>query len=56
MSLRLSERQPAWFWHVTVSNLGTDPVEVDLVHTQDVALAPLARSGRMSTTSASTST
>ena len=40
-SLRLSERQAAWFWHVTVSNLGTDPVEVDLVHTQDVALAPL---------------
>ena len=40
VSLRLSERQPAWFWHVTVSDR-TDPVEVDLVHTQDVALAPL---------------
>ena len=41
MSLRLSEQRAAWFWHVAVSNLGPEPVEVDLVHTQDVALAPL---------------
>ena len=41
VSLRLSEQQAAWFWQVTVFNFGVEPVEVDLVHTQDVALAPL---------------
>jgi cellobiose phosphorylase len=38
---RLSERQPAWFWHVSVTNSGRDQVKLDLVHAQDVALAPL---------------
>ncbi|MET1006433.1 MAG: hypothetical protein ABWX96_12845, partial [Propionibacteriaceae bacterium] len=42
MSLRLSERRAAWFWHVTVHNTGADAVEIDLLHTQDVALAPRA--------------
>jgi len=41
VSLRLSDRQAAWFWHVRVTNRGADDVEVDLVFAQDAALAPL---------------
>lgn len=42
VSLRLSEQRAAWFWHVGVTNHGAEPAELDLVHTQDVALAPLS--------------
>ena len=40
VALRLAEQRAAWFWHVTVTNRGSAPAEVDLVHVQDVALAP----------------
>ncbi len=42
VALRLAERETAWFWHVSVTNHGSAPAEVDLVHVQDVALAPLS--------------
>ncbi|QIF04319.1 hypothetical protein [Roseimicrobium sp. ORNL1] len=37
--LVLAESSPAWFWHVEVENNGTEEVECDLVHVQDIALA-----------------
>ncbi|WP_344807442.1 GH36-type glycosyl hydrolase domain-containing protein [Microlunatus ginsengisoli] len=40
--LRRSDQRAAWFWHVRVVNEGTHAVELDLLHTQDVALAPIA--------------
>ncbi|HEY8721247.1 hypothetical protein, partial [Pengzhenrongella sp.] len=36
----LADDEPAWFWHVEVTNHLDAPVAVDVVHTQDVALAP----------------
>lgn len=36
---RLAEDETAWFWHVDVTNHGGQPVTVDVIHTQDVALA-----------------
>lgn len=38
--LVLAQSAPAWFWHVRLENVGTTPARVDLVHTQDVSLAP----------------
>ena len=39
--LRLAAAQaPAWFWHVRVENVGAEPVRVDLLLLQDLALAP----------------
>jgi cellobiose phosphorylase len=38
--LVLAESAPAWFWHVRLENVGAAPVRVDLVHAQDVSLAP----------------
>jgi cellobiose phosphorylase len=37
--LVLSDTQPAWFWHVEVTNEKQDPVAFDLIHTQDIGLA-----------------
>ena len=37
---RLGDTTRGWFWHVRVTNLGGAPVVVDVVHTQDIALAP----------------
>ncbi len=37
--LVLSETLPAWFWHVEVTNEGSQPVAFDLIHTQDIGLA-----------------
>ncbi len=37
---RLADDVAGWFWSVRVSNTGAEPVAVDVVHTQDVALAP----------------
>ncbi len=37
--LVLAESAPAWFWHVELENIGTSPVNCDLIHTQDIALA-----------------
>jgi cellobiose phosphorylase len=40
--LVLAAEAPAWFWHVRLENVGTQPVRVDLVHAQDVALTSYA--------------
>ena len=37
--LQLAESALAWFWHVTLENTGSENVLVDLIHTQDLALA-----------------
>ncbi len=37
---RLAQDCAAWFWSARVTNTGAVDVEVDVVHTQDVALAP----------------
>ena len=42
VALRLAVGAPAWFWHVRVENAGADPVRVDLLYLQDLALAPYA--------------
>jgi cellobiose phosphorylase len=39
VSLALAKSAPAWFWHVAIENAGREPVTVDLIHSQDVALA-----------------
>jgi cellobiose phosphorylase len=38
--LVLAQSAPAWFWHVRLENGGAAPVRVDVVHAQDVSLAP----------------
>jgi cellobiose phosphorylase len=38
-SLRLAQQAPAWFWHVSLENVGRAPLALDLVHAQDVALS-----------------
>ena len=40
VQFRLAEKDMAWFWHVDVTNDSSAPVTVDVVHAQDVALAP----------------
>jgi len=40
VALVLAEASPAWFWHVRLENAGREPVRLDLVHAQDVSLAP----------------
>ncbi|HKW82155.1 MAG TPA: hypothetical protein VJN68_00265 [Burkholderiaceae bacterium] len=42
VALRLATDAPAWFWHVRVENAGADPVRLDLLYLQDLALAPYA--------------
>ncbi len=37
--LVLAEASPAWFWRVRLENTGTELVRLDLIHTQDLALA-----------------
>jgi cellobiose phosphorylase len=37
--LRLAPAAPAWFWHVAVENVGREPLTVDLIHAQDLALS-----------------
>lgn len=39
-AFRLAEGHAGWYWHVVVTNTGTEPVVVDVVHTHDIALAP----------------
>ena len=39
VTLTLAESAPAWFWHVTLENTGDQAVTLDLIHTQDLALA-----------------
>ncbi|WP_141847545.1 hypothetical protein [Lapillicoccus jejuensis] len=38
--LRPAVAVAGWVWHVEVTNVGDETVEVDVVHTHDVALAP----------------
>ncbi|MGV8909488.1 MAG: GH36-type glycosyl hydrolase domain-containing protein [Propionicimonas sp.] len=40
VTFRLGDALAAWYWHVSVTNVGSAPVEIDVVHTQDLALAP----------------
>ncbi len=42
VSLVLSRSAPAWFWHVALENLSGRALAVDLIHAQDLALAPYA--------------
>ncbi|HUL11051.1 MAG TPA: hypothetical protein VLU73_02625, partial [Methylococcaceae bacterium] len=39
VSLVLAVSSSAWFWHVQLDNTGDRPVALDLIHTQDLALA-----------------
>lgn len=39
LELRLSAERAAWYWHVLVRNDGVEAVELDLLHTHDLALA-----------------
>ena len=39
VTLRLAQALPAWFWHVEITNTGADEVTLDLIMTQDIALA-----------------
>ncbi len=39
VSFVLAKSAPAWFWNVRLENSGSDDEVVDLVHTQDIALA-----------------
>lgn len=39
VTLRLAQALPAWFWHVEITNTGTAGVTLDLIMTQDIALA-----------------
>ena len=39
VSLVLARTAPAWFWHVELLNTGGTEAVVDLIYTQDVALA-----------------
>jgi len=38
----LAEAMAAWFWHVCVHSQREVPTEIDLIHAQDLALAPSA--------------
>jgi len=37
--LSLAQSAPAWFWHLRLENTGDSAVDLDLIHTQDLALA-----------------
>ncbi len=37
--LILATSETAWFWHITLKNLGETPLHCDLIYTQDVGLA-----------------
>jgi cellobiose phosphorylase len=39
VSLVLADADPAWFWHVEVENLSNGVATLDLIYTQDLALA-----------------
>ena len=40
LSLVLAQGAPAWFWHVAVENTGPAAQRIELIHLQDIALAP----------------
>lgn len=39
-SLTLAASAPAWFWHVHLANRGDTAITLDLIHAQDLGLAP----------------
>lgn len=42
VALVLAADAPSWFWHVEVENIGNAEQHIDLIYTQDLALAPYA--------------
>jgi len=42
VAFRLAAALPAWYWHVSITSRRSTPTEIDLVYTQDLALAPYA--------------
>jgi cellobiose phosphorylase len=40
ISLVLAQSEATWFWHVSLTNVGSQPQRVDLIYAQDLALAP----------------
>ena len=40
LRLTLAEEASAWSWQVRLENLGNSPIEFDLIHVQDLAVAP----------------
>jgi cellobiose phosphorylase len=40
VSFTLAASAPAWFWHVQLENRSDTAIALDLIHTQDVGLAP----------------
>jgi len=40
ISLALAAQAPVWFWHVSLTNAGSEAQELDLTYAQDLALAP----------------
>jgi 1,2-beta-oligoglucan phosphorylase len=40
LALTLAEAAPAWFWHLSLENIGNARQELDLIYAQDIALAP----------------
>jgi cellobiose phosphorylase len=39
ITLQLAQDAPTWFWHVELENTASAPVQLDLTHAQDLALA-----------------
>ena len=39
LSFTLDPQNPLWFWQVELENRGIQPIEFDLIHTQDLALS-----------------
>ena len=40
VTFELADGLAAWYWHVSVTSLRPDPTEIDVIHAQDLALAP----------------
>ena len=40
VALVLAQETASWFWHICVTNAGSQPQVIDLIYTQDLALAP----------------
>lgn len=40
LALVFAQGMPAWFWHLSLKNVGTATQDLDLIYAQDVALAP----------------
>jgi hypothetical protein len=40
VTFRAGQHESSWFWHILIENVGNETETFDLVHLQDVALAP----------------